>query len=224
VLLATVAVAALWVTMLKPKTSGGASSGGTNAYQSDVTKAHQAVAIANRASAAQGGSATTPTTPATTSLATPTHTLASTPAIAPAIPAKDPAPATTHASPVARPAVKTADAHGATRHRLDKVTAALRARKALALLFYNPAAADDVAVKDELRAVPSHGGRVVKLAVPIKDLSRYPVITTQVPVSESPTLVLIDRRRQATTLVGFAGGFEITHRVDRVLTVKQPRK
>jgi hypothetical protein len=125
---------------------------------------------------------------------------------------------------VARPAVKTADAHGATRHRLDKVTAALRARKALALLFYNPAAADDVAVKDELRAVPSHGGRVVKLAVPIKDLSRYPVITTQVPVSESPTLVLIDRRRQATTLVGFAGGFEITHRVDRVLTVKQPRK
>ncbi len=61
---------------------------------------------------------------------------------------------------------------------------------------------------------------VVKLAIPIGELTRYPVITTQVPVTQSPTLVLIDRRRQATTLVGFVDSFSINQHVDEVLAVR----
>ena len=35
------------------------------------------------------------------------------------------------------------------------------------MLFYNGAAADDQGMKKELAAVPTHGGEVVKLAVPV---------------------------------------------------------
>ena len=83
----------------------------------------------------------------------------------------------------------------------------------LALLFFNPAAADDRAVKAELAAVPARGAAVFKLAVPLSELSRYPVVTSQVPVNVSPTLVLIDRHRRAVTIVGFADRFEIRERV-----------
>ena len=69
-----------------------------------------------------------------------------------------------------------------------------------------------------------HGGRVVKLAVPLAELTRYPVITRQVPISGSPTLVLIDRTRTAGTIVGFSDRFEISERVDQALAVKLPLK
>ena len=90
----------------------------------------------------------------------------------------------------------------------------------LALLFYNPTAADDQAVRHELGSVPVHSGRVVKLAVPLGELSRYTVVTNQVPVNQSPTLVLIDPAKQASTIVGFADQFEIAQRVLDALAVK----
>jgi ABC-type phosphate/phosphonate transport system permease subunit len=90
---------------------------------------------------------------------------------------------------------------------------ALTAGKVLALLFYNPPATDDRAVKRELASVPTHKGRVLKLALPLNDLARYSVVTDQVPVMVSPTLVLINRNHQASTIVGFADRFEISQRV-----------
>jgi hypothetical protein len=93
------------------------------------------------------------------------------------------------------------------------VARALASRKVLALLFLNSAAPDDQAVKQELAAVPTHSGRVVKLALPLSQLASYAVVTGQVPVTVSPTLVLIGRNRQASTIVGFADRFEIAQRV-----------
>jgi hypothetical protein len=104
--------------------------------------------------------------------------------------------------------------------RIALVERALRSKKVLALLFYNGAAADDRAVKQELASVPAHKGHVVKLAVPLSELAQYTVVTNQVPVSSSPTLVLIDRTQHASTIVGFADRFEISQRVDDVLVVK----
>jgi hypothetical protein len=112
-----------------------------------------------------------------------------------------------HAAPVRRAVAPP------TLRRLDAVSRALRGREVLALLFYNPAAADDKAVKQELAAVPARGSAVFKLAVPIDELSRYRVVTSHVPVNVSPTLVVINRRRQASTIVGFADRFEIEQRV-----------
>jgi hypothetical protein len=107
----------------------------------------------------------------------------------------------------------------AGRHRLDVVQRALKANKVLALLFYNSSAADDQAVKQELASVPVHGGRVVKLVVPLGELTRYPVVTNQVPVGVSPTLVVIDPDQQAQSIVGFSDRFEIAQRVSDALRV-----
>ena len=97
---------------------------------------------------------------------------------------------------------------------------ALRSGKVLALLFYNGAAADDRAIKSELAAVPGHGRRVFKLAVPISELARYTVVTNQVQISSSPTLVIINRRHQAMTITGFADRFEIAQRIADALAVR----
>jgi hypothetical protein len=93
------------------------------------------------------------------------------------------------------------------------VARALAVGKVLALLFYNPAATDDRAVRQELAAVPAHAGRVLKLALPLSQLASYSTVTQQVPVTVSPTLVLVDHQRQASTIVGFADRFEIAQRV-----------
>jgi hypothetical protein len=46
------------------------------------------------------------------------------------------------------------------------------------------------------------------------------VISNQVNITQSPTLVLVDPAAQATTIVGFADTFEIAQRVDDALAVK----
>lgn len=97
---------------------------------------------------------------------------------------------------------------------------ALRQHKVVAILFYNTAGADDQLIKHELSTVPANGGKVFKLAVPVTELKRYPVVTQQVPLSGSPTLVLIDRSGAASTIVGFSDRFEIARRVAVALAVK----
>jgi hypothetical protein len=224
-LLAAVAALAIWLVALKP--SSGGSSGGarqsTNTFASGVLaapgKARAAVAASNGASAAHGGTiATTPSAPAPT---------ATTPAAA--TPTTKPPSATTPSSAAATPsaaaigaqqrAPATAPPHSPTAKRLDLVSRALKANKVVALLFYNSAAPDDRAVRDELAAVPLAGGKVVRLAVPIRELGRYPVVTTQVPVNSSPTLVIINPHQQATTIVGFADGFEIAQRIADAVSI-----
>jgi hypothetical protein len=84
----------------------------------------------------------------------------------------------------------------------------------VALLFYNPAAADDDAVKQELASVPTHKRHVVKLAIPLSEASAFTAVTQQVPVNLSPTLVLVSPDGQASEIVGFTTSFEIGRRVD----------
>lgn len=184
-LVGTVATLALAFVALKPSSSSTTgNNGGLGQYQSAINKAHQAAATANAASAAEGGTV-----------------------------------ATTAAGAAARtqPAPRTPASHAVKVHVTPDtpaaVTRALEARKVLALLFYNPAATDDKAVRQELAAVPAHGGKVLKLAVPVKQLAHYGMVTNQVPVEVSPTLVLIDKARQASTIVGFADRYEIAQRI-----------
>jgi hypothetical protein len=121
------------------------------------------------------------------------------------------------AKPVAKPAVK----HTVTpQQRQSVIENGLTRHKVLAILFFNPAAADDQAVKHELGEVPVRSGKVVKLAVPVSELTRYPVITNQVQVTESPTLVLIDGHRKADMLTGYLDQFELAQRVSDALAVK----
>jgi hypothetical protein len=217
-LVATVAFFALWVVALKPSSSSS-SSGGLGQYQGAINSAHAAVGLSNRTSAAQGGTIAS-STPAPAAA----HPAATTPATA----ATAPVPKTS-ATTAAKPAVQTAPkattpvfkgTPRTTAGRVQTVLIALRAHKVLALLFYNPAAADDNAVARELRTIPTEHGRVVPLAVPISELSNYAAVTSQVAVTGSPTLVFVDRSHQASTIVGYASRFEIVQRVADSLAVR----
>jgi hypothetical protein len=185
-LVGSVAFLALWLVALKPSSSSTTgNSGGLGQYQSAINKAHQAAATSNAASAAEGG------TVATTATST---GAAARPQAAPRTVSH---PVKVHVTPNTPAAV----AH------------ALATHKVVALLFYNPAATDDNAVRQELATVPTHAGKVVKMSVQVSRLARYSLVTNQVPVQVSPTLVLIDKQRQASTIVGFADRFEIAQRV-----------
>jgi hypothetical protein len=212
-LLSALAFFALWFVALKPSTSSTVTTGHSSVpFGSAIDKAHNAVSTANRASApGNPNGAQTTSTPAVTS------TLSARPA-APAAtaPAASPPSATAKATNPAA-AAPSASAPSPSPAVADQ---ALSAKKVLALLFYNPAGADDRAVRQELAAVPTKGGRVVKLAVPLAELSRYGVVTNQVAVNQSPTLVLVDGRHSATTIVGFADRFEIAQRVTDALAVR----
>jgi hypothetical protein len=100
------------------------------------------------------------------------------------------------------------------------LTTALADHKVVALLFYNPAGADDQADRQALHTISTHKGAVVKLAVPVDQLAKYSAITNQVPVTTSPTLIVIDRHRQASTLVGFADPLEFNQLVAAALRVR----
>jgi hypothetical protein len=189
-LVGALALFAVWFVALKPSSSGNSAG---SSPQSAVKKAQQAVQTANSASAAHGG--TLPSSPSQTAGSTAAGSTTAG------------APTTTQVNP-------------STTQRLDVVSGALKAHKVLAVLFYNPAAADDQAVKQELASIPTHGSQVVKLVAPIDELAKYTVVTAQVPVNASPTLVLIDSHQRASTIVGFADRFEIAQRVSDALTAK----
>jgi hypothetical protein len=144
----------------------------------------------------------------------------------PVTPVTTPVHPAAHAAAKPATAVKPADVvakAAAARHAtsaLATLTAALGAHKVVALLFYNPVGADDRADRQVLGTISTHGGQVVKLAVPVDQLARYSTITNQVPVTTSPTLIVIDRQHRASTLVGFADPLEFSQLVSAALAVK----
>ena len=134
-----------------------------------------------------------------------------TPAPAPAAAAQPAAHAAakapSHTTTARRAAKPVSDAHRAS-SALATLNAALAAHKVVALLFYNPAGSDDQADRQSLGTLSNRHGKVVKLAVPISQVARFGEITDQVPVTTSPTLIVIDRHHHASTLVGFADPLE----------------
>jgi hypothetical protein len=212
-LLGTVAVFALWIVALKPSTSGGGAGSKPGAYVSAIAKAHQAVALSAAASVARGGTVAAspsahPAAAAQTSAIT--HTPAAAQSSHPTAKATHPA-STIFKTGTTWPAQRTSTSGPA--RRASAVARALKKNETVALLFYNAAGTDDRAVRRELAAVPAHRGRVLSVAVPLNELARYGVVTNQVMVNVSPTLVLIDKGHQASTIVGFADRFEIAQRV-----------
>ena len=222
-LAATLVFFALWYVELKPSaSSSGGSPSGLGQYQSAINKAHQAVATSNAANAKLGAPVATtaaPKSPTATKTTPAATTAKAVPATAPHTKTLAKAAPAAKTGAKAAPATKPAAAPSAAAQ--VKLTAnAVAAHDAVAVLFYNPAAADDQAMKRELGAVPTHHGQVVKLAVPVSELTQFQGITAQVPVVTAPTLVLIDPTRQATVITGYASQLEINQRVADALAVK----
>jgi hypothetical protein len=208
-LLGTVAFFAIWMVALKPhSSSSGGSQGGVGQLQPAINQAHQAVTTSNQANAKLG--APTATTPATAP--TPTTKTTATARVKPVTKAN------AKAAPATKPTPQSESAAAAT--AAHSVADAIRAGKVVAVLFYNDAAADDRAMKSELAAIPTHGGQVVKVAVPVSQLIQFSSLTKTVDVNTAPELVLIDHARNASTLVGYADSVEIAQRIDDALAAK----
>lgn len=97
------------------------------------------------------------------------------------------------------------------------VARALEKRKVVLLLFWNRSSTDDRAVRAEFRRVDRRRGRVYVAAAPLSKLGSYGAITRGVQVLQSPTLVVIDRQRRASTIIGYTDATEIDQRVSDVL-------
>lgn len=218
-LIATVVFFALWLIALKPGSSStsGAGNQGLGAYQPAINAARNVGKTVTNASAAAAGQP--PPTGTTHSATQPSSTSASTAtakATRTAKPAHRTRAAIENTSPAGRHAAQSS-APATPAARLKVVSRALTEHKVLALLFYNPSAADDNAVKSELASISTHRGAVVKLEIPLSELPSYTVVISQVPVNFSPTLVIIDRAQQAQEITGFSGSYEIEQRLEQAL-------
>jgi len=221
----TLLLAALWFVALRPKSSAGGESAsaptpaaqttpapssgaapGTEGLTGAIDKANGAVATANADAdrAAQSSADGSP------------GAKASAPAgAAPGAAAAAPKAARPHATRGA------AAPHPTGSPQVHAVKSALRHHKAVVIAFVDPRTADARAVAQEVRHVSHFGGRAVTLAVPLAKLSSYDFITNRVEVTVAPTVVIVDPRRRATTIVGFADRGEIEQRLADALATKR---
>jgi len=216
-LLATVAFAAVWFVALRPKSDSGGAKGaasstasapGVNGLTRAIGKAKGAVAQSQdnagrvtQADAQAGGAsqATTPTRSAS--------------------PSQGSSATTTQAQAGAAPAAKAAGAKlsaGAT-----AVNTGIERGKVVALLFFNPRSADDVAVRREFSHVSSRGGRVVVVTSPLAGLSSFGEVTKRVQVTETPAVIIFDRRARPSAIVGFTTHTEIDQRISDALAARR---
>ena len=76
-------------------------------------------------------------------------------------------------------------------------------KKVMVLLFWNPKAADDKAVRRAVKGIGSHHGKVAVDVANVADVARYAPITRGVDVQQSPSVVVVDRKLQADLLTGY---------------------
>jgi hypothetical protein len=237
VLAAVVIVAVLWTVALSPGggNAGAGSSGSLGSYQGDINKARASAAAQDAAAAAANGPSAGASAPAGSVSASASAGSASASAPAGSVSASAPAGSVSASAPAgsvsAEPHAGRASAkrqaasgHAATRALGPTgsggpaaVDSALRAGHVVALVFYNPASADDQAVRAELDSIPS-SPRLLRLAVPISQVADYPAISLSVPIQSTPTLVIVNARRQATVITGFVSRFVIAARIRAALS------
>jgi hypothetical protein len=102
----------------------------------------------------------------------------------------------------------------------EAVLADLAAGRTVVLLVWDGKSADDRSVRRAVSRVDRHGGKVRTHVARVSKLSSYEAITKGVPITESPTVLVIDTKRQARVISGLTVKAEIDDAVDRALAVK----
>ncbi len=127
-------------------------------------------------------------------------------AVAPTTPAATSA-TQTGTAPVTSQAAAPAQTGKLDRAALSKlpndVARAVRSDKVITLLFWNPRAADDRQVRHHIKHLKLDDRKVSVKVANVKHISRYAPITRGVDVQQSPTVVVVDRKLQAESLVGY---------------------
>src|SRR5215207_8594676 len=188
VLVAAIAFLAAWMLVLRPKTeeipppapaaTAPAKQPGNTAQSAAgqvAQAATNAAATAESAAKASAGETAAQTAPATA----------------------------TAAKPVGKTAAEKLDVSPSALASLPGgVRTALEARKIVVLAFFNPEALDDRATKKQLDKVHRFHGRASVHTASIKSVQRYQVIARGVDVTQTPSVVVIDRKMKADLLTG----------------------
>ncbi len=83
------------------------------------------------------------------------------------------------------------------------VAKALDAKKTVVILFWNKQGVDDRSVKKSVDRLSGRNGQVVKFTDSVKNLARYTRITTAASISQTPSVVIVNKRGQAEVLNGY---------------------
>jgi hypothetical protein len=131
------------------------------------------------------------------------------PAPTPAAPAPAPAQTTAPSSANTTPAdtAKAAEAAGPKATKSRKLPApvqrALDKHRVLVLLFWNPRGTDDRSVKSAVDGISRRGGKVAVFTDKPENLARYTKITSAVDVTQSPTLIVVNRKGESRKATGY---------------------
>lgn len=193
-LAATIALAAVWLVALRPKPPDIADT--PAAPVTAVAKAKDAAAVSDAANA-KLQAATGGTAPAAAAAASDT-----------------PAAAASAGKPAAVKIEAATKAEAA-------VVRDMRRGKVVVLLFWNAKGADDVATRGAVRDLSRHGGKVAVHIAPISRVGRYESITQGVSVNQSPTTLVIDRKRRTRAIVGLTERGELSQAVNDALAGRQ---
>jgi hypothetical protein len=83
------------------------------------------------------------------------------------------------------------------------VKRALDADKVVVLLFWNPRASDDRAVKSAVDGISRRGGDVAVFSDTLRNVSRYTRVTASEPVTQTPAVVVVDRGQNGRVATGY---------------------
>jgi hypothetical protein len=84
-----------------------------------------------------------------------------------------------------------------------RVARALEAKKTVVILFWNRNGVEDRSVKNSVERLSLRNGTVAKFTDSVKNLSKYTRITTAASVTQTPALVIVNKRGQAEVLSGY---------------------
>jgi hypothetical protein len=204
-----------------PKTSSGPTAPGVKGLSTAVDKAKQAsatsdantaatdaAATAATGSAASDGGATAGTTSTPAAAAAPSTSPSSSSSAAGTPAATTPAAATPPTP--AKPKLATGGDPSAP------ILAGLARGRTEVVLFASSTATDDKAVRRAVKGVDRRGGKVEVRVVPISRVGDYEAITRGVDVAQAPTVLVIGRKKQAHTIVGFTTVAELNQLVGDV--------
>lgn len=98
--------------------------------------------------------------------------------------------------------------------RAVQVERELAQGKTVLLLFWNPKSVDDRAVQHQLQAAAhSLGSRVATHEASASEVDAFGALTQRVHVAQTPTILIINREEEVSTLTGFNDAFVIRQAV-----------
>jgi hypothetical protein len=122
---------------------------------------------------------------------------------APAQGAAAAAPSTPGTAATPAPAKPASPGKSQSRTLPAAVSKAFKSHKVVVLLFWNRRGVDDRAVRSAVSGLPRHGGKVAVFTDDLKHLARYTRVTAGANVTETPTLVVTNRKGAARVATGY---------------------